>query len=64
MLVKEKSMAPVSRRVELFVLCVCHRGYNGNPTTAISLHSQSLCMPNVIKGHLIGNILLIFKIVL
>lgn len=68
MLFKEKrsSMDTVIRRVRLYVLCVCLQDSNGNLSTSISLPifltHQLICMPNVITGHLIGNIVLIFKV--
>lgn len=67
MLVEEKnSMDPVTRLLGLYVLCVCHQDSNGNLRAYLSLTlfltRQLICTPNVIKGHLIGYFLLIFKV--
>lgn len=45
---------------------MCHQYVSGNLRTSLSLTDslthQRICMPNLIKGHLIGNILLILKV--
>lgn len=68
MLVKEKNKQHESccQAGRVCYVCVCHQHSNGNLRTSLSLTlfltRQLICIPNVIKGHLIGDILLIFKV--